>query len=101
MDNEVTVVIWMKLDVDIGILWCRLVFTVTQVTKKCTSVERTVTSTLKTVLMSDDFPECLCRTKIEVDRHSPERSMCAHSAPSLQQEFGIYGECVSYEVQDM
>ena len=39
-----------------------------------------------------------CETKINFDRHLPERSMCA---PSLQREFGIYGEYImSYEVQD-
>jgi hypothetical protein len=60
MDNQVTVIIWTKLDVDIGFLWRRLVsITITSVASKIARMERTVISTLKTVLMSDDFPERL------------------------------------------
>jgi hypothetical protein len=47
-------------------------------------------------LMSDDFPDPLCYeigTKINL----PECSMCA---PSLQREFGIYGEFMSDEERD-
>ena len=36
-------------------------------------------------------------TRINFERYSSERSMCA---PSLQREFGIYGEYMSPEVRD-
>jgi hypothetical protein len=40
MDNEVTVICWSKLDIDISFLWCRLAsITITSVMSKYAKVE--------------------------------------------------------------
>src|SRR6266702_1568825 len=87
MDNEVSVISWTKLDVDIGFprssLWCRLV----SIGQSCRwrrntlARKRTVTSTLKTALMSDDFPEPLCYGMWDQDSILTDNCLsaaCAH-----------------------
>jgi hypothetical protein len=94
MNNEVTVIFRTKLEVDISFsrrsLWSRLksIAVVSDDVERQKAPKRTVTSTLKMALMSEDFPEPLCYDPKSIfDRHLCEGSMCA---PSLQREFGIY-----------
>jgi hypothetical protein len=48
--------------------------------------------------MSDDFPDPSCsRNKCRTKINSSRRCL---NAPSLQEEFGVYGEYMVYEVKD-
>ena len=98
MDNEVTVVCWSKLDVDIGILWRRLVsITITSVRSKKARMETHCHIHFENSLYERRFSRVtlLCLTTINFDIQLRGGSICA---PSLKREFGIYQEYMSCEV---
>ena len=105
MHDEVTIIIWTKCDVDINVPVRVLKFDRVFIIRRWITVwEHTVTSTLKTTLMSDDFPDWRCLCNLEPYRRLPKSSWThlPHNEKSepMGNTWTIYMSCEQNSVEE-